>query len=120
MNRPGNSTPAANPSAASAASSAQLTITGHHGGPPQVAWVAVTPYSTATPARKPAIAQMVVAAQVASWGTQRGRGVISTSSRVRRRPSRDPTQAAMPTTKTTKSGSSLFGSTEARTVHTAG
>src|SRR5215470_6239475 len=48
VNRLGTSVPAANPSAVRAGRLAPATTAGHHSGPPQVAWRAVTPYTTAT------------------------------------------------------------------------
>ena len=42
VNRPGTSTPARNPIALTATRPAAHTVTGHHGGPPQVACTAVT------------------------------------------------------------------------------
>ncbi len=47
VNRLGTSVPAANPSAVRAGRLAPATTAGHHSGPPQVAWCAVTPYTTA-------------------------------------------------------------------------
>ena len=51
VSRLGSSVPAANPSAASAASVAAVTAAGHHSGPPQCTWCAVTPYTTARQTR---------------------------------------------------------------------
>ncbi len=47
VNRPGTSVPAANPIADRAARLAATTAAGHHNGPPQLAWCAITPYRTA-------------------------------------------------------------------------
>ena len=51
VNRLASSSPAANPRAQEAAIIATPTTTGHHSGPPHAPWCAVTPYTTATPAR---------------------------------------------------------------------
>jgi hypothetical protein len=51
VNRLGQNRPAANPTALTATRATAHTAAGHHGGPPQLTWAAVTPYTTATQAR---------------------------------------------------------------------
>src|SRR6266496_1141884 len=51
VNRLGSSAPAADPRAVAAAMQAAPTPSGHHSGPPQVAWAAVTTYRMAAQPR---------------------------------------------------------------------
>src|SRR5215472_2066679 len=93
----------ANPAALNAVTAVAPTATHHHGGVPPTPWWAYHANMAPTKARYAATAQIAVAAQAASCAAHRGRGAAVTRSARRRRPSRDPVQAATPATNGAKS-----------------
>src|SRR5215472_1130125 len=103
VNRLGNHAPAAKPTADSAGIPAAPTMAGHQIGPPQCACRAVSAYRTPTQQQYAISAQQVTAAQVASCVTHRGLGTVAIRSSRCRLPSREPIQAAAPTTGGAKS-----------------
>ena len=120
VNRPGNRAPTVNPITANVTTSTTPTATGHSGGPPQVAFSAVSIYTAATPARKVRISQNNVAPSADACRAQAGRTVVATRSPVLRRPSRDATHAARPAANGPKSAIMWLVITEERTVQTGG
>src|SRR5215469_1000020 len=103
VNRLGNHAPAAKPTADSAGIPAAPTMAGHQSGPPQCACRAVSAYRTPTQQQYATSAQQVTAAQVASCVTHRGLATVAIRSVSCRLPSREPIQAAAPTTGGAKS-----------------
>src|SRR5215467_3289972 len=103
MKRPGKYAPRANPAEVNAATPTPAAATGHHGGAPQAMDRPRSPSVTAMKTRYDPTAQTTVAAQVASWASQRGRTVAVTRSVMPRLPSREPIQAATPATNGAKS-----------------
>jgi hypothetical protein len=120
VNRLGRNAPATKPTAQNARTHATATAAGHHSGPPQLAWWAVTPYPAARQPRHASMAQIAVAAHVTSSRSHRDRAVIMTWSVMRRRASRDPIQAAAPVTGTAKSATIPVCRLAARTFHSGG
>jgi hypothetical protein len=119
VNRPGNSAPAVNAITQIVMSSSVPTMTGHSGGPPQVATIEIRTYSTATATRKLPTTQNSVPVSATNCRVHGDRAVVASRSPIPRRPSRVPTQAEKPAANGRKSGT-VCGTTEARTVQTAG
>ena len=120
VKRPGRKVPRTNPRAENAGRAAAPTAAGHHSGPPQLAWCAVTPYRTAVQPRYASMAQIVVAAHGTSSRAHLGQAVTVTWSVTRRRASRDPIQAAAPVTGTAKSSTAPSCRPAARRFHSGG
>src|SRR5215468_1203176 len=120
VKRPGKTTPAVNPITVTAVTPAAPTNTGHSGGPPQVACTAVWMYTTATPATNASSTQHIVPASATDSRAHATQGVLATRSRVLRRPSRDPAQAARPPANALTANSMWSPITDERRAQTGG